>query len=201
MLLIPVVGLYASFRVADQRRIELNYTRNLDYLREGQAVLERGGEEQLREWLSDNAFFPGRRTMYIVDMYGTDILDRSLPQSVLRRIETARRMPVGNSPRGTLLLSAPGGREYFAVAGPQTLTMLSLFWESNAFWLIVPTALLLSALACLLLTRYFTARLRGIAAAAEAWSAGQLDVRVGATELDAIGCATLASNARRKASG
>ena len=182
MVLIVGISIAVSFQVADRWAEDFEDPGFWETLTEAQAVFDEGGIESLKKWVSDPTNFPLSRTVYVLDDEGRDFLGREIPHPLKRR---ARFWRPGNrgehrhGPRGPFTFRAKDGTEYLAMPGPAPYPVLGVFGAPSLRWVLLLSAILISALACFALTRYLTRPLHDVARAAEALADGDLSSRVG----------------------
>ncbi|MFK8051394.1 MAG: ATP-binding protein [Woeseiaceae bacterium] len=182
MALILGLMLKFSMHLSGERSTQASESRRIDIFRSAEDALESGGAREFEQWLKSQAILPPARTVYLLDQDGQDILGRSLPndvESTFKRQQQRRRRS-GRTPRWPRMADADGNQYWFlfGTAKPPLLGVLSSPGVTSALFLV---ALLVSALICFLLTRYLTAPLTPVMAAARKLSTGDLDARVGKT--------------------
>lgn len=146
------------------------------YAAEGQAVADRDGLQGLRAWLSGL----DRREavpLLLLDAQGRDLLDRPVPLFISARFNGERRRP--RRERG---LSPPpitlGGESYRLVPDFQNVTLARVLGRPRMFAIPFFIAALVSALVCLLLSRYLTYPLERLRSATARFAAGDMTQRV-----------------------
>ena len=181
MATITVAIVYVSFtaadRASDAMRVGLQ-----PLVDEAEAILRSDGTDGLRAWLDEPR--PGPRLL-VFDERGTELLGRPVDRRTKRRLEFESRRR-----RGAIVLTGMQGERYRALPAPPALRLGPLRFDSPRP-LIVTTALVISALVCLLLSRYIVGPIRRIDTAARALGGGDLRARAhlhsGGNELISLG--------------
>lgn len=182
MVLIVGISIAISFQVADRWAVDFEDPGFWETLTEAQAVFDEGGLDQLRDWVSNPTNFPLSETLYVLDSEGRDFLGRDLPHPLKRRAGFLRHGAHGErrgGRRGPFTLRTEDGKEYLAMPGPAPYPVLGVFGAPNLRWALLLAAIVISALACFVLTRYLARPLHDVARAAEALAEGDLSSRVG----------------------
>lgn len=160
------------------------------YLGQGQAVAEHGGIEGLREWL-EHLDRSEAIPIFLIDESGQDLLEREIPPDIETRLErwrehrerASRRRQGGDAGQGRdayrRAIRLHDGSAYRMIPDFQSITLLRVLQRPRVIALPVAIATLLSALICLLLSRYLTFPLERLRHATRQIAAGDLAQRVG----------------------
>ncbi len=161
------------------------------YLEQGQAVAEHGGIEGLREWLEHLDRSEAIPIFLIDESSGQDLLEREIPPDIETRLErwrehrerASRRRQEGDAGHGRdayrRAIRLYDGSAYRMIPDFQSITLLRVLQRPRVIALPVAIATLLSALICLLLSRYLTFPLERLRHATRQIAAGDLAQRVG----------------------
>ncbi|MEM7610595.1 MAG: ATP-binding protein [Pseudomonadota bacterium] len=188
VLMVAVAGIavQVSYRLSSERAAQINETSRIDIIRAAENALQQRGSEGFENWLANDAVLPPAQTVYLIDDAGADILGRELPRDVrsaLRRLQRnenrARNGRIARHFRFPRISDAED-RQYRFFFGPSKPPLFGVLSTPGANRVILLLALLVSAIACYLLTRALTAPLGPIMRAAKQLTAGHLDARVGA---------------------
>ena len=127
----------------------------------GRAVFRADGLEGLAEWLTDEDNFPPGMTLYVLENDSVDILGREFPwflwpaQQAMGGAQRAAPAPATNR-AGTRFrqgVTGSDGTRYTFIVGPVPQPPLGAFGLPSVQWLVLLTAVLATAVACLALTR------------------------------------------------
>jgi two-component system sensor histidine kinase CpxA len=154
-----------------------------DYLEQAQAIAQRKGIQELREWL-ERLDRSEAVPIFLIDEAGQDLLQREIPPDISARLERlerrrehARRMDRKRHRRLEPIVLADGS-VYHMVPDFQSITLLRILQRPRVIALPVTIAALISILACMLLSRYLTLPLERLRRAAQRIAAGDLAQRV-----------------------
>lgn len=150
-----------------------------EYFDQGQTVARQQGVEGLREWLEyldRSEAIP----IFLIDEAGRDLLEREVPAYIESRLQR-RREHTGSTdrrnPRHQPIRLADGSM-YRMTPDFQSITLRRVLQRPRVIALPVAVAALVSALICLLLSRYLTFPLERLRRAAQHIAAGDLSQRV-----------------------
>jgi len=144
-----------------------------------QSAVDSGGIEQLRHWLNKM----DRREivpLYLVDAETADILGRSVPEHLDRRLDRAAER-ANRPPRRRhhpVWVRLPDGSAYRLIADFRGVTLARVLARPRVMVVPVILAALISGFVCFLLVRYLTRPLAHLHHAAEAYGRGELHTRV-----------------------
>jgi two-component system, OmpR family, sensor histidine kinase CpxA len=151
-----------------------------EYFTQAQIATKQKGVEGLKEWLNRldrSEAIP----IFMVNEIGHDLLEREIPADIIakldRRREHAGRMERKRPPHQQPIL-LPDGTSYRMVPDFQSITLLRILQRPRVIALPVTVAALVSALICLILSRYLTFPLERLRRAAQHIAAGDLTQRV-----------------------
>jgi two-component system sensor histidine kinase CpxA len=151
-----------------------------EYFNQGQAAAKQKGIEGLKERL-ENLDRSEAIPIFLVDEAGQDVLEREIPAYVIarldRRREHAERMERKGQPHLQPIRLADGSA-YRMVPDFQSITLRRVLQRPRVIALPVAVAALVSALICLLLSRYLTFPLERLRRATQHIAAGDLTQRV-----------------------
>ena len=191
MILILTMTIFVSFRIADNWRNQFDESNMHQFFDQAAEILDTQGTRGLRSWLSNPGHFPVGQALYVITADGEDLLGRDLPTFLQRRARMLRARP-GQFRRSGLamgrpILTAADGSQYLAVLGPSDTPVFGILALPNLRWSALLIAVLISTLACWVLTRSFANRLNRLAVAAESIAQGNLETQLGAQGNDEIG--------------
>ena len=151
-----------------------------EYFTQAQIAAKQRGVEGLKEWLNRldrSEAIP----IFMVNEIGQDLLEREIPADIIakldRRREHAGRMERKRLPHQQPIL-LPDGTSYRMVPDFQSITLLRVLQRPRVIALPVTVAALVSALICLILSRYLTFPLERLRRATQHIAAGDLTQRV-----------------------
>lgn len=151
-----------------------------EYFNQAQAAAKEKGIEGLKEWLSHldrSEAIP----IFMINEAGQDLLEREIPDDIIakldRRREHAERMERKRLPHRQPI-RLPDGTSYRMVPDFQSITLRRVLQRPRVIGLPVAIAALVSALICLILSRYLTFPLERLRRAAQHIAAGDLTQRV-----------------------
>ena len=151
-----------------------------EYFTQAQIAAKQRGVEGLKEWLNHldrSEAIP----IFMVNEIGRDLLEREIPADIIekldRRREHAGRMERKRPPHQQPIL-LPDGTSYRMVPDFQSITLLRVLQRPRVIALPVTVAALVSALICLILSRYLTFPLERLRRATQHIAAGDLTQRV-----------------------
>ncbi|MDE2365616.1 MAG: HAMP domain-containing protein [Betaproteobacteria bacterium] len=163
-----------------QRDIGSMRTRLSQYFDQGQAVAKQSGIAGLKEWL-DHLDHNEAIPIFLIDEAGKDLLDREIPADILARLDRRRkhaeRMDRKRPPHMQPIRLADGS-SYRMVPDFQSITLQRILQRPKVIALPIAIAALVSALVCLILSRYLTFPLERLRRAAQHIAAGDLTQRV-----------------------
>lgn len=146
------------------------------------------GINGLRKFIADPTNFPLGLTVYVTDDSGQDILDRDIESG--RFSFGGRKMGQGPPPfpfRPEFSLVSDDGLKYRAFFGRSEPQALGPVAAPGMRQIVLPVALMVSALACFILTKYLSQPLAQMVGAARGLALGDLSKRVGLSRADEIG--------------
>ncbi len=190
-IVILAVTVFVSFRIA-QEQSEESFVDPREIDAELQAILQSAGVEGLREYVADARNFAPGRTVYLVNEYGKDLLDRQLPERVRNR---ARRIWSSIRERGSdrrgekhwprnlrqSLLEPPGGDMLLAMPGPAPPPRFGVFSSGTGGWTVLALAAAISLFSFWLLSRSLTRPVAQISETATRLATGDMAARVGSS--------------------
>jgi signal transduction histidine kinase len=187
---ILTVTVFVSFRIAHEQSEE-SFVDPREIDAELQTVLHTAGIEGLRKFVRNPENFSPGQTVYLVDEYGKDLLDRQLPervQSRARRIWSSineRSRERRNTERRPWhlrqsLLATADGKLLLAMPGPAPPLRFGFFSSGSGRWTVLTLAAAISLLSFWLLSRSLTRPVAKITEAATQLAAGDMAARVGA---------------------
>lgn len=151
-----------------------------EYFTQAQIAAKQKGAEGLKEWLNRldrSEAIP----IFMVNETGQDLLEREIPADIItkldRRREHAGRMERKRPPHQQPILLSDG-TSYRMVPDFQSITLLRVLQRPRVIALPVTVAALVSALICLILSRYLTFPLERLRRATQHIAAGDLTQRV-----------------------
>lgn len=159
------------------------------YLEQGQAVAGDGGIEGLREWM-EHLDRSEATPIFLIDESGQDLLEREIPPDIEARLErwrehrerAIRKRQGGGAGQWRDAHRQPirleDGSAYRMIPDFHSITLLRVLQRPRVIALPVAIAALLSALICLLLSRYLTFPLEKLRHATRQIAAGDLAQRV-----------------------
>jgi two-component system sensor histidine kinase CpxA len=155
-------------------------TRLAQYLDQGRAAAEQGGVKDLEAWL-DRLDRSEAIPIFMINEAGQDPLGREVPAYIVARRDrwrqNAERMERKGPPHLRSIHLADGS-SYSMVPDFQSITLLRVLQRPRVIAFPVAVAALVSALICLLLSRYQTFPLERLRRAAQNIAAGDLTQRV-----------------------
>jgi two-component system sensor histidine kinase CpxA len=150
------------------------------YFDQGRTAAREKGVEGLKEWL-DYLDRSEAIPIFLIDETGRDLLDREIPPDIASRLERRRQHPNRMNRRGYphhQPIRLADGSLYYMVPDFQSITLRRILQRPRVIALPVAIAALLSALICLLLSRYLTFPLERLRYAAQHIANGDLAQRV-----------------------
>ncbi|MEM6818989.1 MAG: ATP-binding protein [Pseudomonadota bacterium] len=145
-----------------------------------QSSLQTNGADSFKAWLRQQEILPLGQTIYLVDRDEIDILNRRLPPEVRLGLRRLSRSPRMQRRVREITVSDPAGTPYLAMVGPAKPPAFGLLAMPGVHRNVLLLSLAVTALICLLLSRYLTAPIRGMTDVAERLAKGQLSARAGA---------------------
>jgi signal transduction histidine kinase len=177
-------AVFVSFRLAEQALDQDSIENREELISAAAAALASGGEDALRNWLSDNRRPSARRILLVIKNTGEELLGRPVPEPFVRSIVRPRQRPPDSPENFRPRQLAPrligvDGSEYHLVffLAPRTLFGV-LNWPSTQV-AVLGMAIAIAALTALLLARYLSSPIVELQRTARALAAGNLDSRVG----------------------
>lgn len=188
-IVILTVTIFVSFRIA-QEESEESFVDPREVDAHLQAILQTTGIEGIREYIRDPGNFPPGQTVYLVDEYGNDLLDRRLPkrvQSRTRRVwssinERGRDRRGGDRPPRRLrqsLLETADGKVSLAMPGPAPPPRFGIFSSGSGRWTVLALAAAISLFSFWLLSRSLIRPVAQISETSARLAAGDMGARVG----------------------
>ena len=178
-LLLFAVSSYLE-HIRTQQDIGSMRARLAQYLDQGRAAAEQGGVKDLEAWL-DRLDRSEAIPIFLINEAGHDLLGREVPAYIIarldRRRQNAERMERKGPPHLRSIRLADGS-SYSMVPDFQSITLLRVLQRPRVIAFPVAVAALVSALICLLLSRYQTFPLERLRRAAQNIAAGDLTQRV-----------------------
>ena len=151
-----------------------------EYFNQGQAAAKQKGIEGLKEWL-ENLDQSEAIPIFLIDEAGQDLLEREIPAYVTARLDRRREHVERMERKGPPHLQPirlPDGSAYRVIPDFQSITLRRVLQRPRVIALPVAVAALVSALICLLLSRYLTFPLERLRRATQYIAAGDLTQRV-----------------------
>ena len=190
-IVILTVTVFVSFRIA-QEQSEESFVDPREIDAELQAILQTAGIEGLRKYVEDAGNFAPGQTVYLVDEYGKDLLDRQLPERVRNRTRRiwssirergSDRHGESRRPRSLRLslLEPPDGEMLLAMPGPAPPPRFGIFSSGSAGWTVLALAAAISLFSFWLLSRSLTRPVGQISETATRLATGDMAARVGAS--------------------
>ena len=143
-------------------------------------VFEKDGIEALKDWVLDLTHLPPGLTIYVIDEDGREMLDREVLDFRGGRISDDQKAKVRVAgPRGSFDLEESDGTKYIAFMGRAKPQILGVLAVPEIRQTVIPIALLASALACFLLSKYLTRPIEQIVGAAQELERGDFSQRAG----------------------
>ena len=191
-VVILAVVVFSNARVGQQWNEELYAVTAFDIISAGRAVFRADGLEGLAEWLTDDDNFPPGMTLYVLENDSVDILGREFPwflwpaQQAMGGAQRAAPPPADRRAHRQGV-TGPDGTRYTFIVGPTPQPPLGAFGLPSVQWLVLLTAVLATAVACLALTRPLRRRLLRLQAAAGSLARGDLGARANLQTNDELG--------------
>ncbi|HEX8873182.1 MAG TPA: ATP-binding protein [Nitrosospira sp.] len=163
-----------------QRDIGSMRARLSQYFDQGQAVAKQSGIAGLKEWL-DHLDHNEAIPIFLIDKAGKDLLDREIPADVTARLDRRRKHAERMDRKGPphmQPIQLADGTSYRMVPDFQSITFQRILQRPKVIALPIAIAALVSALVCLMLSRYLTFPLERLRRAAQHIAAGDLTQRV-----------------------
>lgn len=178
-LLLFAVSTYLE-HTRTQQDIGSMRARLAEYLDQAQTAAKQNGIDGLEAWLSRL----DRREaipIFLIDESGEDLLGREVPAYIVTRLDRRRQHAERmerKAPAHLRSIRLADGSSYRMVPDFQSITLLRVLQRPRVIALPVTIAALISALVCLLLSRYQTFPLERLRRAAQHIAAGDLTQRV-----------------------
>lgn len=166
--------------VRTQRDIGGIRARLTQYSDQARTIARQQGITGLKEWLDrldHNEAIP----IFLINDAGKDLLDREIPADVIARLERGRRYAERaerKEPSHMQPIQLQDGNSYRMVPDFHSITLQRILQRPKVIALPIAIAALVSALACLMLSRYLTFPLERLQRAAQHIAAGDLTQRV-----------------------
>lgn len=189
-VVILAVVVFSNARVGQQWNEELYSVTAFDIISAGRAVFRADGLEGLAAWLTDDDNFPPGITLYVLENDSVDILGREFPWFLWpaqQAMGGAQRAPPPDRRAHRQGVTGPDGTRYTFIVGPTPQPPLGAFGLPSVQWLVLLTAMLATAVACLALTRPLRRRLLRLQTAAGSLARGDLGARANLRTNDEIG--------------
>ena len=191
-VVILAVVVFSNARVGQLWNEELYSVTAFDIIDAGRTVFRADGLEGLAEWLTDDDNFPPGITLYVLENDSVDILGREFPWFLWpaqQAMGGAQRAPPPPADRRAHRqgVTGPDGTRYTFIVGPKPQPPLGAFGLPSVQWLVLLTAVLATAVACLALTRPLRRRLLRLQTAAGSLARGDLGARANLQTNDEIG--------------
>lgn len=189
-VVILAVVVFSNARVGQQWNEELYSVTAFDIISAGRAVFRADGLEGLAGWLTDDDNFPPGITLYVLENDSMDILGREFPWFLWpaqQAMGGAQRAPPPDRRAHRQGVTGPDGTRYTFIVGPTPQPTLGAFGLPSVQWLVLLTAVLATAVACLALTRPLRRRLLRLQTAAGSLARGDLGARANLRTNDEIG--------------
>ena len=187
---ILAVVVFSNARVGQQWNEELYSVTAFDMINAGRTVFRADGIEGLAEWLADDDNFPPGMTLYVLENDSVDILGREFPWFLWpaqQAMGGAQRAPAADRRAHRQGVTGPDGTRYTFIVGPAPQPTLGAFGLPSVQWLVLLTAVLATAVACLTLTRPLRRRLLRLQTAAGSLARGDLGARANLQTNDELG--------------
>ena len=151
-----------------------------EYFNQAQITAKQKGIAGLKEWL-DRLDRSEAIPIFLINDAGYDLLERDVPADIIARLDRRRkhaeRLERKRPPHMQPIL-LPDGSSYRMVPDFQSITLLRVLQRPRVIALPVAVAALVSALICLILSRYLTFPLERLRRATQNIAAGDLTQRV-----------------------
>ena len=187
---ILAVVVFSNARVGQQWNEELYSVTAFDMINAGRTVFRADGIEGLAEWLADDDNFPPGMTLYVLENDSVDILGREFPWFLWpaqQAMGGAQRAPAADRRAHRQGVTGPDGTRYTFIVEPAPQPTLGAFGLPSVQWLVLLTAVLATAVACLTLTRPLRRRLLRLQTAAGSLARGDLGARANLQTNDELG--------------
>lgn len=192
-VLILSISIFVSFRLANDGSNEYIDSREADAMLRD--ILDASGIDGLREWLSDSDNFPAGQTIYVVDRERRELLGRSVPQTLNRRLDRIWRYvdrddqddqhtegpSRSDTPHRsyTPVLTMADGTQLLAIPGPAPLPLFGVLSRGGTRWLVLALAAITSLASFWVLSRSLSGPANHIAKAVDRFASGDLSARAG----------------------
>src|SRR5258708_2153776 len=180
MVLIVGSSIPTTFPIPSRESETLDYQRRPSAAIQASEVLERGGVGALQSWLAANKTVVGDRELFVIGPNGQDILGRSLPENIVRRLSgSPESVPRNFRPsRSAPQIVAADGSVYSGFTTPRRPSVFGALSLPAISLTILGIALVVSALTSWWLAEHLTAPIRRIQAGARALASENQEVRV-----------------------
>ena len=191
-VVILTVVVFSNARVGQQWNEELYDVTAFDLIRAGRQVFRTEGIDGLADWVNDPDNFPPGITLYVLENDSVDILGREFPWFLWPARQArggAEQTPPANrsGPRFRQGVTGPDGTPYTFIVGPTPQPPLGAFAIPSVQWLVLLTAIIATAVACVGLTSPLRRRLLRLQTAAGSLARGDLGARANLRTIDEIG--------------
>lgn len=166
--------------IRTQQDIGSMRTRLSEYFHQGQTVAKQRGVAGLKEWL-DRLDHSEAIPIFLINEAGKDLLEREIPADIIARLDRRREHTERGErkrPSHQQPIRLPDGSSYRMIPDFQSITLLRILQRPRVIGLPMAVAALVSALICLLLSRYLTFPLERLRRATQHIAAGDLTQRV-----------------------
>ncbi|HEV7358907.1 MAG TPA: ATP-binding protein [Steroidobacteraceae bacterium] len=180
MTLIVGSSIATTFTITSRESETLDYQRRPSAAIQASEVLERGGVGALQSWLAANKTVIGDRELFVIGPDGRDILGRSLPENIQRRLNgSPESVPRNFRPsRSAPQIIGDDGSVYSVFTTPRRPSVFGALSLPAISLTILGIALVVSALTSWWLAEHLTAPIRRIQAGARALASENHEVRV-----------------------
>ena len=166
--------------IRTQQDIGSMRTRLSEYFNQAQTTAKEKGTAGLKEWL-DRLDRSEAIPIFLINEAGQDLLEREIPADILERLDRRRKNTERlerKRPPHMQPIRLPDGSAYRMVPDFQSITLLRVLQRPRVIGVPVAVAALVSALICLILSRYLTFPLERLRRATQHIAAGDLTQRV-----------------------
>ncbi|HTD74390.1 MAG TPA: histidine kinase dimerization/phospho-acceptor domain-containing protein, partial [Steroidobacteraceae bacterium] len=180
MTLIVGSSIATTFTITSRESETVDFQRRPSAAIQASEVLERGGVSALQTWLAANKTVIGDRELFVIGPDGRDILGRSLPENIQRRVNgSPESVPRNFRPsRSAPQIIAADGSVYSVFTTPRRPSVFGALSLPAISLTILGIALVVSALTSWWLAEHLTAPIRRIQAGARALATENQEVRV-----------------------
>ena len=191
-VVILAVVVFSNARVGQRWNEELYDVTAFDIIGAARRVFRAEGIDGVAEWLQHSDNFPTGITLYVLENDSVDILGREFPWFLwpARQARGGAELtppPSRSGPRFRQGVTGSDGTPFTFIVGPTPQPPLGAFGLPSVQWLVLLTAVLATAVACLALTRPLRRRLLRLRTAAGSLARGDLGARANLQTNDEIG--------------